>query len=412
MQLTDLREVIRAQQEQVAKQTAELSRDMLPDLPDIQTYALIITGIRRCGKSTLLRQFARKLRGKYFYLNFDDLRLADFTARDFPLLDSLILESGVKTLLLDEIQMAPRWEAYARQKLDEGFQVLLTGSNAALLSRELGTKLTGRHITKELFPFSYQEFLRFTKRGAGVKSLDQYLRVGGFPEYLKTKRPEVLNQLQQDILYRDIAVRYGLRDVASLKRLFVYLVSNAAHLVSPSKLTGVIGLRSHTTVLEYLSYFEEAYLLQLVPRFAWSVKKQNLAPKKLYVGDAGLLRSVSVSFTPDRGGLLENFVFNELRRRTRDIFYFADKTGECDFIVDPHGGNPLCAQVCLELTLDNRDREINGLLAALDFFKSKRGVIITRDTRDVIVRADRRIEVLPAWDKRLSALCDQDNKRR
>ncbi|GBR74594.1 ATPase [Candidatus Termititenax aidoneus] len=404
MQLTDLREVIRAQQAQVAQRTTELPRDILPDLPDIQTYALIITGIRRCGKSTLLRQFARKLRSKYFYLNFDDLRLADFTARDFPLLDSLILESGVKTLLLDEIQMAPRWEAYARQKLDEGFQVLLTGSNAALLSRELGTKLTGRHITKELFPFSYREFLRFAGRQAGVKSLEQYLQTGGFPEYLKTKRPEMLNQLQQDILYRDIAVRYGLRDVASLKRLFVYLVSNAAHLVSPSKLTSVIGLRSHTTLLEYLSYFEEAYLLQLVPRFAWSVKKQNLAPKKLYVSDTGLLRSGSVSFTPDQGGLLENFVFNELRRRTRDIFYFADKTGECDFIVDPHGKNPLCAQVCLGLTLDNRDREISGLLAALDFFKSKRGVIITKDTRDVILRAGQRIEVVPAWDKQLFAL--------
>jgi predicted AAA+ superfamily ATPase len=117
-----------------------------------------------------------------------------------------------------------------------------------------------------------------------------------------------------------------------------------------------------------------------------------------------LLRSVSVSFTPDRGGLLENFVFNELRRRTRDIFYFADNTGECDFIVDPHGGSSLCVQVCLELTLDNRDREINGLLAALDFFKSRRGLIITRDTRDVIMRAGRQIEVLPAWDKRLPTL--------
>ncbi|MDR2428455.1 MAG: ATP-binding protein [Candidatus Margulisbacteria bacterium] len=410
MQLADLREVIRTQKAQAGKQTAELPRDILPDLPDIQAYALIVTGIRRCGKSTLLRQFARRLRSKFFYLNFDDLRLADFTARDFPLLDSLILESGVKTLLLDEIQMAPRWEAYARQKLDEGFQVLLTGSNAALLSRELGTKLTGRHITKELFPFSYREFLRFAGRQAGVKSLDQYLQDGGFPEYLKTKRLEVLNQLQQDILYRDIAVRYGLRDVASLKRLFVYLVSNAAHLISPSKLTGVIGLRSHTTVLEYLSYFEEAYLLQLVPRFAWSVKKQNLAPKKLYVSDTGLLRSVSISFTPDLGGLLENFVFNELRRRTRDIFYFADKTGECDFIVEPHGGNPLCLQVCLELTLDNRDREIDGLLSALNFFKSQRGWIITRNTRDAIVLAGRRIEVIPAWDKRFLALLSNSLK--
>ncbi|MDR1997479.1 MAG: ATP-binding protein [Candidatus Margulisbacteria bacterium] len=404
MLFTELQEIVRTQKAQLLRQPTELTRDILPDLPDVQTYALIITGIRRCGKSTLLRQFARKLRRGYFYLNFDDLRLAGFTTQDFLLLDRLILKSGCRVLLLDEIQLAPRWEAYARQKLDEGFQVLLTGSNAALLSRELGTKLTGRHITKELFPFSYWEFLRFTKRRAGAKSLERYLQTGGFPEYLKTKRPEALNQLQQDILYRDIAVRYGLRDVSSLKRLFVYLASNTAHLLSPSKLTGAVGLKSHTTVLEYLSYFEAAYLLQLTPRFAWSVKKQSLAPKKIYISDPGLLRVSSAAFTPDRGGLLENFVFNTLRLRTPDIFYFADRTGECDFIVGPHSGKPLCVQVCLELTLDNQEREINGLLAALDFFQSQRGVIITGDARDVIMRGGRRIEVIPAWDKRAFAL--------
>ncbi|MDR2739489.1 MAG: ATP-binding protein, partial [Treponema sp.] len=196
---------------------------------------------------------------------FDDLRLYEFSETDYRLLDLLIAESGSGLLFFDEIQSAPRWELYIRQKLDEGFQVLLTGSNASLLSRELGNKLTGRHLSKELFPFSYHEYLRFTGQVAGAQSLDTYLVQGGFPEYLKTGNVDIVAQLQRDILYRDIAVRYGLRDAASLQRLYGFLVSNAAHLVSPSKLTGQAGVKSPSTVLEYFSWFEAAYLIRLVP---------------------------------------------------------------------------------------------------------------------------------------------------
>jgi predicted AAA+ superfamily ATPase len=227
--------------------------------------------------------------------------------------------------------------------------------------------------------------------------LDTYLETGGFPEYLKTGNAEILTQLQQDILYRDIAVRYGLRDAASLHRLFVYLVSNAAQLISPSKLLSVAGVKSATTVLEYFSYFEAAYLIHLVPCFAWSAKAQSLAPKKLYIADPGIIKTGSVSFTGNQGALLENFVFTSLRPYTRDLFYFADKDGECDFIVNPHGKRPLCVQVTLELTADDEAREIRGLLAALKFFDQAEGIILTRNTEDTILEQGKRIQVIPAW---------------
>lgn len=373
-----------------------LPREFLPGLPDIVSHALIVSGIRRCGKSTLLRQFTQKTGRPFFFLNFDDLRLSNFSVPDYGLLDTAIGESGADLLFFNEIQSAPNWELYIRQKLDEGYQILITGSNASLLSNELGTKLTGRHITKELYPFSYSEYLSFKGFSRGLSSLDGYLASGGFPEFLKAGNEDILAQLQQDILYRDVAVRYGIRDVASLRRLWTFLASNAGRLVSPSKLTGTIGVQSPTTVLEYISHLETSYLVQQVQRFSWSAKAQSLAPKKIFIVDSGLIRSASVSFSPDAGFILENFVFMEFRRRTRDIYYFAENGRECDFIVGPHSGNPLCVQVCRTLTGDNEAREVEGLEAALNFFDLPSGFIVTADQSDTILRNGKTINVVPA----------------
>jgi predicted AAA+ superfamily ATPase len=397
MKLSNISEAATSQKAALNGHDSELKRALLPELPDMQSHALVVTGIRRCGKSTLVRQFVKKLKRDFFYLNFDDLRLADFSHTDFRLLDKVIADSGAKLIFFDEVQNAKHWELYVRQKLDEGFQLVITGSNASLLSRELGTRLTGRHISKELFPFSYREFCTFTGQKAGPDSLGSYLEKGRFPEYLKTGNTDILAQLQSDILYRDIAVRYGLRDATSLRRLFVYLVSNPAQKVSPSKLTQTAGVKSPTTVLEYISYFEAAYLVNLLPCFAWSVKTQSLTPKKVYIADMGIIKTSSVSFSGNKGALLENFVYNCLRSVTADIFYYTDKDGgECDFIVKPHE-QPCCIQVCWELTEEDQDREINGLLSALDFFNQKEGIILTYNTDDIVLTAGKKINVIPAW---------------
>ena len=346
MRLSEIRDISASQALALERQEPGLKRQVSPELPDTQSHALIVSGIRRCGKSTLLRQFVRGLDRPFFYLNFDDIRFASFAHGDFALIDTALADSGARLVFFDEIQSAENWELYVRKKLDEGFQVVITGSNASLLSRELGSRLTGRHISRELFPFSYQEFCNFLNLDTGPESFSDYLERGGFPEFLKTGNTEILAQLQSDILYRDIAGRYGIRDTASLKRLFVYLLSNSAQLVSPSKLTGVIGVKSPTTVLEYISHFESAYLIQLLPCFAWSVKAQSLAPKKVYVSDTGLIKTGAFSFSGNWGALLENFVYNGFRRNAgvsdsvnaRQLFYFSCKSGgECDFVVMERG---------------------------------------------------------------------------
>jgi predicted AAA+ superfamily ATPase len=174
--------------------------------------------------------------------------------------------------------------------------------------------------------------------------------------------------------------------------------------VSPSRLTAAAGVKSATTVLEYFSYFEAAYLVYLVPRFSWSARASGSAPKKLYIVDPGIIRTGSVSFTGSDGAALENFVFTSLRRYTSDIYYFSEKR-ECDFIVNPHGKKPLCIQVCRELTLDNENREIEGLLGALEFFHQDAGIILTRNTEDFILNAGKKISVIPAWKYDFAGIC-------
>ena len=397
MKFSTIHETCMTQKTALNARDSGLERVLLSELPVIKTHALVVSGIRRCGKSTLLHQFIKKMSRDFFYLNFDDLRLADFSHADYGLLDKIIADSKTSLLFFDEIQSADRWELYVRQKLDEGFQVIITGSNASLLSRELGTRLTGRHISKELYPFSYREFCMFKGLAAGHESLGAYLEKGGFPEYLKTDNTEILTQLQSDILYRDIAVRYGIRDSASLRRLYVYLASNPAQKLSPSKLCHIAGVKSPTTVLEYFSYLEAAYLIHLLPCFAWSAKAQSLAPKKVYIVDPGIIKTSSISFFDNNGAGLENFVYNNLRCESTDIFYFTGKSGgECDFIYRPHDKRQ-CIQVCWELSHDNQDREINGLLEAMDFFDQKKGLILTYNTEDIIKTAGKTINVIPVW---------------
>lgn len=399
MKISELQEINIAQRIALDEQEYGLKRQILCELPDIQSHVLVVNGIRRCGKSTLLRQFVQGLNRPFFYLNFDDIRFSSFTHSDFLLIDKIITDSKTRLIFFDEIQSLEKWELYIRQKLDEGFQIVITGSNASLLSRELGSRLTGRHLSKELFPFSYKEFCEFTNQALKSESLLNYLENGGFPEFIKTGKIDILKQLQSDILFRDISARYNIRDTISLRQLFVYILSNSSQLFSPSKLTGVTETKSPTTILEYISYFESAYLVNLLPCFSWSVKAQSLAPKKAYVIDTGLIKSGAISFSKNYGALLENFVYNNIRLKYNDIYYFKSKNGkECDFIIKSQD-KTTCIQVCWELNSDNQDREINGLLEAMIFFDLDFGEIITFNSEDLILINGKEINVIPAWKK-------------
>jgi hypothetical protein len=372
------------------------TRELLQFLPVTNSHALVVSGIRRCGKSVLLRQFIRNEIDDVFYFNFADIRLYEFTTTDFILLDEIIKESNKKILFFDEIQIINGWELYVRQKLDQSIRVIITGSNARMLSVELGTNLTGRHISKELFTFSYKEFCSFYSLQYNKDSYIKFLIKGGFPEFLKTENSELLSSLIEDIIHRDIATRYGIRDISGLKKLCIYMMSNTAKLVSPSKLTQVIGVKSSSTVLEYLSYFESSYLLNMVSRFSWSVKGQMLSEKKIYVVDNGLVNVASISASKDLGRKFENTIFWSIRRKTKDIWYFSDGNSECDFIYKLNE-EYFAIQVCYEINGDNQEREINGLISALRFFNLREGVIITIDQTDKIITGDYKIDVTPAY---------------
>jgi len=390
-------EVAESQKSNLTQRKSGLKRDLLQTIPELSSHALIISGIRRCGKSTLLHQLLKSKYKEAFYLNFEDPRLYEFQLNDFSRIDEIIKESNSEVLFFDEIQITNGWETYVRKKLDEGYKVVITGSNATLLSQELGTKLTGRHITKELFPFSWSEYLRFVKKDSSESALNAYLKTGGFPEYVKTENNDILHQLFEDILVRDIAVRYGVRDVKSLQRLALYLISNVGKLVTANRVKSLIGISATSTVMEYFSHLEQSWLFQFIPKFSYSVRKQMINPRKVYTIDTGLATVNSKSFTSDYGPLFENLVYLFLRRRFKEINYFSED-GECDFIVFRKGKPLEIMQVCYELTPDNLDRELNGLFEALTFFDIKKGQIITLNQTDRFERDGKIADVVSCYD--------------
>lgn len=389
--------VIDSQRETFLKQDSGFTRDALTFIPVSESFATIITGIRRCGKSTLLLQLLRRDYQDAVYLNFDDIRLSSFETGDFTRLHREIEKREIKVLFFDEIQIVESWEKYINQLLREGYKVFITGSNASMLSVELGTHLTGRHLSMELFPFSYSEFIRFKELENGENAVLGYLKTGGIPEYLKTGISVVLNTLVDDILMRDIAVRHSVRDINSLRQLTAFLITNIGNLVSANKLVGMFDIKSPATFLEYFSFLKDAYLLDFVPIFSHSLKVQARNPKKVYVMDMGLYTENSVSTSDNIGRRLENLIFLHLRRKYKHIFYYKDK-GECDFIAMEKSAVKEAIQVCLTVNDENFDREYNGLLGAMQNLGLKEGCIVTLNQSDQFEIDDMTIKMVPAYE--------------
>lgn len=388
-----IEQVIASQKERLDYIDTGLKRE-IPDFSSLTTHALIISGIRRCGKSTLLQQINKTFNEKTLYLNFEDPRLAGFDIGDFNRLQELISEMGINILFFDEIQNIDKWENFVRFRLDEGYRVFVTGSNASMLSRELGTKLTGRHISVELFPFSYDEYLEFKEGNTDAQSAGRYLRDGGFPEMVKTGMPEILMQVFNDIIIRDIALRYNVRNTSVLLQLAVWLLSNTGKLITGNSLRKLFSIGSSSSIMEYLDYFSDAYLFFYVPRFSYSQKVQLVNPRKVFTNDNGLVEVNSLSFSDDNGRMLENMVFMHLRRRTKKIYYFAEKK-ECDLVVFEKVNVPALYQVCWKLDNDNLDRELAGLSEAMDFFNVKEGTVVTFDQSDSFTIEDKKINAIP-----------------
>ena len=388
------------EQARLRKAHLGMKRDALCKIVCEDGFATIVTGVRRSGKSTLLNQWAEGRKEKVASVHFDDLRMSAFSTSDFTVLDAVVREMGAATLILDEVQDIPEWECFVTGCLDMGRRVLVTGSNAKMLSREFGTKLTGRHLNAELYPFSYSEFLRYGKAKPSPRTLTEYLSVGGFPAYVRTRRREVLEELFNDIIYRDIVVRYHLRDHVPIRSLAAYLLGHVGSKVSPSRLKGAVNVGSATTMLEYFGYLEETYLLRRLPRFADSPKASLSYPKKVYACDTGLVSALASRDGADLGHKLENLVYLKLLEEEGALSYFADDVdgAECDFVLERRDGSHVAVQVSLELSAENEAHEFAGAVHAMDRFGLKEVVLVTLAQSDLVNIDGRRIKVVPAHE--------------
>lgn len=375
---------------------------------------LIISGIRRCGKSVLMQQIRDRLVEKDFFFNFDDERLANFKLDDFQKLQECFVElfGEQHTYYFDEIQNIEGWERFVRRLYNAGNKIVITGSNARMLSRELGTHLTGRYIQVEIYPFSFQEYLAMneipvnaktlyttTGRATMVKSFVKYMECGGFPKFLQDGSVSYLTSLYESIIYRDILTRNGLTNEKEMQELMFYLASNATKRVTYSSLGKVVGIQHPDTIKNYLEYIQQTYLISQLFRYDPSVKKQMMSPKKIYFVDNAIIKRIGFNATENNGVFLENLVFIELKRRGWDVYYYADKK-ECDFIVRKGLHISDAYQVTLKMdSPQTREREIAGVREAMQAYSLSKGYILTFEGKETINFDDGTIvEVVPVWE--------------
>ncbi|MFH1297022.1 MAG: ATP-binding protein [Bacteroidota bacterium] len=374
-----------------ASRPVHLIKRLKTELSETKRIA-IFTGVRRCGKSTFLKQLFQE-NSTSLFINFEDPRLEGFEVNDFYKIEKIAEKEGKTLFIFDEIQNVPEWERYVRAANEMGKKIYITGSNASMLSRELGTKLTGRYRQTELFPFDYNEYLSFRACSPGKDSFDRYLQEGGFPESLAENDSDYLRTLLKDIIIRDIAVRRKIRNESLLVRLAVFLLSNTGKEFSYNRITQLLHIRSVRTTIDYCDFLHESYLVDMVPRFSYSVRQQQGNPKKVYAIDTGLSKANSLSLSSDEGRLLENAVYLHLRRSGDSIEFYKDEKSECDFLVRGPFHKSLAIQVCHHLNEENLSREIAGLKNARSRMKGIKGAIITLDQEDTLAG----FPVIPAW---------------
>lgn len=404
-----LKQIIFDQQQVVSQNTIErsIAKEYIAC-----SEILVISGIRRCGKSTLLQQIRLSRPEKGFFLNFDDERLLHFTIDDFQKLHEVFIElfGEQHTFYFDEIQNVLGWERFVRRLYDSGNKVFITGSNAHLLSKELGTHLTGRYMQIELYPFSFKEFLQYTQvhvskndifttvgRARLTEAFTDYINAGGFPQFIQNRQVDYLKTLYQNILYRDVMVRNNITNERQITELTHYLASTVSTLSSYNSLTKIIGVKNAGTVASYISFITDTYLLFQTQKFDYSLKKQIQNPKKTYFIDTALIQKISFSFSENIGRLLENMVFIELKRRNKQVFYHSNKY-ECDFVILE--GNKIAEAIQVSYTLEGeqtKQREVYGLRDAMEAYSLTCGTILTMHAEFSLQEQWGTISVMPVW---------------
>jgi predicted AAA+ superfamily ATPase len=404
------------------------NRPIQMDLPHIHD----IIGVRRCGKTYFMYQLISDLlmhgvpKSSVLYLNLDDDRLQPIQGDELSQLIDTFRELYASSddqkiyFFLDEIQNFPLWEKWLKGIYDKrkNIKFVISGSNASLLSEDISSRLTGRHLTTRMFPFSFFEFLKYKNISFDLKTIaysdkkieikrifNEYLVRGGFPEVIIYPAGDHITLLQSyfdDIIYRDIVSRHGVRNPKIFKELALFCVSNIAKPHTYNSLKRLFSdyqSLSTDAIIRYLSYLEDAFLLFSVNHYDTSLKRQIQKPKKLYCIDHGMMQAVSFRFSNDIGRIFENIVYIALLRQGKEIYYWQDEKGvEVDFVIKSRDDSIRLIQVSVDISDPmTREREKRGLISAMNYFEIGEGIIITSDILDEEIFQDRKITYFPLW---------------
>ena len=415
MERKDLYYVLFEQQKEMNLESNFIKRELTKKVLSFLNLKLpiIITGVRRSGKSTLLYLIKNELKLKdkeFIYINFNDERLTDFSIKDFQKILDFLEEEDFRDnciILLDEIQETKDWEKWV-DRIKNKHQIFITGSNSKLLSKEISTILTGRSVNVSLYPFSFQEFLNARNIETNNWKIDlkiqaklrkyfnEFFSIGGIPKVIVDNDKRLLRENYENILYRDIIKRFNKNLEKPIKEISVYLSSNISNEVSLRALSKTIQIKNLSTLKSILESFENSFLFFFVNKFDFSVRKQIQNPRKVYCIDNGFITEIGFRLSENKGKILENLVFIELKRNGKEVYYLSEKK-ECDFVIRNGAKINEAIQVCYELNNKNRERELGGLLEALKKFNLKKGLILTYNQEDELNIENKKIFIKPVW---------------
>ena len=419
MKISDIEKVLLEQQDELEALEGEvLIHRPEEDLINLNSkLAQVVIGVRRSGKSTLCFNALRKAGVHYAYANFDDERLEELETKDLDnVLQTLYKIYGkFDYLFLDEIQNIDGWPLFVNRLLRQRIHIIITGSNAKLLSTELATHLTGRHHKIELFPFSFKdwcsikdvEYTRLTTKNKGLlsKAYEEYFRQGGFPELISGEEnpKEYISTLIDNIISQDIKKRYKIRNIDALKRLAHHILNETPTLIVKETLQNIIGIKSERTLGNYLMYLNQTYLISTISKYS-SRSRERARNEKSYAIDVAFMDKRENAFSGENlGWRLETIVYLELLRRKvgteNDIYYYQGRSAEADFVVCD--GNKTLAVYQVSYDISNaktRKREIKGCIAGAKATKCDNIFLITDHESEIIEEDGYSIQVVPIWE--------------
>ena len=419
MKISDIEKVLLEQQDELeALEVEVLIHRPEEDLINLNSkLAQVVIGVRRSGKSTLCFNALRKAGVHYAYANFDDERLEELETKDLDnVLQTLYKIYGkFDYLFLDEIQNIDGWPLFVNRLLRQRIHIIITGSNAKLLSTELATHLTGRHHKIELFPFSFKdwcsikdvEYTRLTTKNKGLlsKAYEEYFRQGGFPELISGEEnpKEYISTLIDNIISQDIKKRYKIRNIDALKRLAHHILNETPTLIVKDTLQNIIGIKSERTLGNYLMYLNQTYLISTISKYS-SRSRERARNEKSYAIDVAFMDKRENAFSGENlGWRLETIVYLELLRRkagtANDIYYYQGRSAEADFVVCDGNKTLAVYQVSYDISNDKtRKREIKGCIAGAKATKCDNIFLITDHESEVIEEDGYTIQVIPIWE--------------